>query len=399
MKVKAWGVRGSYSKPYTQEEKREKDITLLLGILASGKFSELNGTSTKEEVNRLLDSLPENLTKMFGGNTSCYQLIVPGNERDLFFDSGTGFIEAGKSLARASFAAKKPIEVDVYQSHGHDDHTQGMVYFGPSYIGTTKMNIFGLGRVLSQIEKAVESHTEKIPGTKTRILRKGVQKAIDGLKDSLSEAMGKGRMYKIFEGAREDDRHPVSLEFQTSRCAELKIQDILPGFRREYDQVIIECAYGNHPQGCLMYKVTEKQTNRVLTYLGDWEHGFRLDDLEKKVSNPKDFNEELIQFVTGSHLIVTDLQYRPDHYYGKGNFKVPTKGWGHPIDIVAIELFAEAARRSGHKIKIGGSHHDPSYTDQFLDERDEILLEDIHKKGLSNLVDLRTLREGDVLEI
>lgn len=416
MKVKVWGCRGSFPRPYTQEEKRAKDAALVLELIKSGKLSEITGEVTSERVNQLLDQMPENLTRTYGGNTTCYQLIVEGNERDIVFDAGTGIIEAGKAMLKQSFASQKPVEVDIYESHGHDDHTQGLVYFPPSYLKKTIINLFGLGTVTLQLEKAVEAHTEKKPGTRTRIIRREVKTAIDNLEKALDEtkkAVGvapstsdkgksgkpNGRMYNILAGAREDGRHPVSLEMQASLCGELKIEDIAPGFRKEYSKVVIESAYGNHPQGCLMYKATERATNRVLAYLGDWEHGARLDDLANKVENPRDFNREVVSFMTGAHVVVSDFQYRPDHYNGKGKFPVPTKGWGHPIDIVVIDLVAEAAEKSGHKITLVGSHHDPSYVDQFMDARTAELLQYMKETGKDKYVDLRIAREGDIIDV
>ena len=113
MKIKAWGVRGSHPRPYTQEEKRTKDVALLIDLVQSGRINTLTQLRpeevTAERVNTVLNETPEHLTKMYGGNTTCLELIVPDNERKIVFDTGTGGIELGKAATRESFATKKPV--------------------------------------------------------------------------------------------------------------------------------------------------------------------------------------------------------------------------------------------------------------------------------------------------
>lgn len=94
MKIKFWGVRGSYPTP---------------------------GTGTVK----------------FGGNTACVEVQV-GN-RTIILDAGTGIIPLGRELART----KRAGELLLLFSHLHHDHTQGFPFFVPAYIPNAKLHIYG----------------------------------------------------------------------------------------------------------------------------------------------------------------------------------------------------------------------------------------------------------------
>lgn len=94
MKIKFWGVRGSYPTP---------------------------GTGTVK----------------FGGNTACVEVQV-GN-RTIILDAGTGIIPLGRELART----KRAGELLLLLSHLHHDHTQGFPFFVPAYIPNAKLHIYG----------------------------------------------------------------------------------------------------------------------------------------------------------------------------------------------------------------------------------------------------------------
>ncbi len=94
MKIKFWGVRGSYPTP---------------------------GTGTVK----------------FGGNTACVEVQI-GN-RTIILDAGTGIIPLGRELART----KRAGEILLLLSHLHHDHTQGFPFFVPAYIPNAKLHIYG----------------------------------------------------------------------------------------------------------------------------------------------------------------------------------------------------------------------------------------------------------------
>ena len=94
LRIKFWGVRGSYPAP---------------------------GTGTVK----------------YGGNTASVEILA--GERTILLDAGTGIIPLGRELARA----KRASEIMLLFSHLHHDHTQGFPFFIPAYLPNTKLHIFG----------------------------------------------------------------------------------------------------------------------------------------------------------------------------------------------------------------------------------------------------------------
>jgi phosphoribosyl 1,2-cyclic phosphodiesterase len=94
LRVKFWGVRGSYPAPGAE-------------------------------------------TVKYGGNTASVE--IRAGERTILLDAGTGIIPLGRELART----KRASEIMLLFSHLHHDHTQGFPFFIPAYLPNTTMHIFG----------------------------------------------------------------------------------------------------------------------------------------------------------------------------------------------------------------------------------------------------------------
>ncbi len=94
MKVRFWGVRGSYPAP---------------------------GAGTVK----------------YGGNTASVE--VQAGNRTIILDAGTGIIPLGHELART----KRANELLILFSHLHHDHTQGFPFFIPAYMPHAKLHIYG----------------------------------------------------------------------------------------------------------------------------------------------------------------------------------------------------------------------------------------------------------------
>ncbi|MCI0551596.1 MAG: MBL fold metallo-hydrolase [Anaerolineae bacterium] len=94
LRVKFWGVRGSYPTP---------------------------GAGTIK----------------YGGNTASVE--IRAGERTIVLDAGTGIISLGRELART----KRTCEILLLLSHLHHDHTQGFPFFLPAYLPNVKLHIYG----------------------------------------------------------------------------------------------------------------------------------------------------------------------------------------------------------------------------------------------------------------
>jgi len=94
MKVRFWGVRGSYPAP---------------------------GAGTVK----------------YGGNTASVEVCA--GARTIILDAGTGVIPLGRELART----KRASEILILLSHMHHDHTQGFPFFVPAYMPSARLHIYG----------------------------------------------------------------------------------------------------------------------------------------------------------------------------------------------------------------------------------------------------------------
>ena len=107
MKVRFWGVRGSYPTP---------------------------GAGTVK----------------YGGNTPSVE--VQAGNRTIILDAGTGIIPLGRELART----KRANELLLLFSHLHHDHTQGFPFFVPAYMPNTKLHIYGPDGTHQSIKNVLE---------------------------------------------------------------------------------------------------------------------------------------------------------------------------------------------------------------------------------------------------
>ncbi len=106
LRVKFWGVRGSYPAP---------------------------GAGTIK----------------YGGNTSCVEIRL--GDRTIILDAGTGIIPLGRELA-----SRRAQEVILLFSHLHHDHTQGFPFFPPAYMSNVRLHIFGPDGTNESLKKVLE---------------------------------------------------------------------------------------------------------------------------------------------------------------------------------------------------------------------------------------------------
>jgi phosphoribosyl 1,2-cyclic phosphodiesterase len=111
LRIKFWGVRGSYPAP---------------------------GTGTVK----------------YGGNTSCVEIDAGG--RTIILDAGTGIIPLGRELAKRAIEQKRGLELLLLFSHLHHDHTQGFPFFTPAYFPNTRLHVFGPGGTPETLKHVLE---------------------------------------------------------------------------------------------------------------------------------------------------------------------------------------------------------------------------------------------------
>lgn len=78
-------------------------------------------------------------TVRYGGNTNCVTLTI-ANKHFFIFDAGTGIRLLGEHLIRSG---KLPIKANIFITHPHYDHINGIPFFGPMYVQGNEFTIYG----------------------------------------------------------------------------------------------------------------------------------------------------------------------------------------------------------------------------------------------------------------
>jgi len=316
-------------------------------------------------------------TVRYGGRTSCYALQTEAGL--IILDAGNGLVPLGRDLIR-KFGFKGGIEAKVFISHVHGDHIEGWPFFTPAYLKGNKFSIYGLGNVPDKLTEE-SGRQVKDPETRTLLLRRR-----------------KNRMDLAMATSTQAGRHPITFAMQKVIGADIETVDLdLPGSEIQgnvdgLEGVAVEYMWGNHPDGALVYKITSG--DKSLLFTGDYEQG----PLLKTSKHPLTFNRLwefdsfLINFISGVDVALMDSQYTPADYERK-------KTWGHPTAERSLEIAAEAARRAGKKIHVILTHHEPEYTDAFLDKRHWDLEQFVAKENLFHHITWELARDGMVREI
>lgn len=193
---------------------------------------------------------PGAATARTGGNTSCLEVRALG--RLLILDMGSGARALGAALA-----GEAPLRAEIFLSHLHHDHTQGLPYFAPCLDPAARLGLHLPAGTGADLEALFA------PPYFPRALR-GLGAALD------FRPLEAGRVLELGAG--------LSL-----RC------EALP-----------------HPGGCLGFRVEAREGGRakVLAYCTDAELG----------DSPPDCALELAR---GADALVCDAQYRDGELLGR----------------------------------------------------------------------------------
>lgn len=186
----------------------------------------------------------------YGGNTSCLEVALPSGER-FIFDAGSGIRSLSSNLTG---------DVNLFLTHFHWDHIQGLPVFTP---------LFEPGRLLR-----IFSSQFTAP-----------------LKDSLANQM-LAPYFPVDYSDLASTRELVELDSQGYRSGKLSVTPFAL----------------NHPQGSCGYRIESE--GAVIIYATDHEHG-----------NPK-FDAGLVDVARGADVLIHDSQYTPEEkvrYRGRGH--------------------------------------------------------------------------------
>jgi phosphoribosyl 1,2-cyclic phosphodiesterase len=225
MRIKFWGVRGSIASP---------------------------GPDTAE----------------VGGNTSCVE--VNCGETRLVLDAGTGLRRLGDALL-----AGGPVDATLLLSHLHWDHIQGLPFFVPAYLRSTRLEVVGTGG-------------------------------------------GAASLRSVLAGQMTAPVFPVRLE---ELGADLRVREVRSGDAFDVGEAHVRAVRLNHPGGVLAYRI--EHGGRSVVYATDTEHYACVDPALRALAE-------------GADVLIYDSQYTPEEYRGDGGrSKV---GWGHSTYVAGAEL-------------------------------------------------------------
>ena len=217
-------------------------------------------------------------TLRYGGNTSCVAVRLADSHL-LIFDAGSGIVPLGRALVRTGGT----LNADIFLTHFHWDHIQGLPFFAPAYQRGTCLRIYGC-----------EYSEVKLP--------------------------------TIIANQMESTYFPVPLVTLAADMVFLNLTEAHYAF----DAFELDALFLEHPGKTLGYAL--RRGGKALAYITDNELGIIADE-------PSPAVRRLADFVRGADLLIHDSQFTRAEY--------PTvKGRGHSCyeDVVRLADLAGVRR-------------------------------------------------------
>lgn len=255
-------------------------------------------------------------TLRFGGNTTC--LEVQAGPLLLIIDAGTGIINLGRDLLRRAQAAENAsITATLLLTHTHHDHTQGLPYFGPAYLGSSRLHIFGPRAFEAELNQTLRH----------AVLPPSFPISLDEMPTVLT-VRSLGETETIIFHAPHPEPCVLNLHHDRIEAG----PDML--------QVRALRTYAHPRHGALLYRIAWR--GKSLVFASDTE-GY------------VDTDRRLVQFARDADLLIHDAQYsHADYLKGK-------QGWGHSTPQMACAV----AEQCGAK-QLVLTHHEPLYDDAMI---------------------------------
>jgi len=223
----------------------------------------------------------------------------------IILDAGTGIRELGRDLLGRSNGA--PITGDLFLTHAHWDHIQGIPFFAPIFGRGNHFTIWG--------SESLERSFAKV------------------LKDQMSPVV-----------------FPVSFEELDATIDFKGLPEGTPTAGKGYEVTAFAV---QHPGGALGYRFkSEGQRDGGLVYVSDSELS-----PHSRYDSPPDWRDRMVAFAKGAQVLVHDTTYTTEEYDHH-------RGWGHSTYAEAVQLALDA--KVGTLVLF---HHEPRRTDDQLDQQ------------------------------
>jgi phosphoribosyl 1,2-cyclic phosphodiesterase len=248
-------------------------------------------------------------TQTYGGNTTCIE-VRPDDDTLIILDAGTGIFPLAQPLLR-----RMPVQANIFITHTHWDHIQGLPFFTPLYIPGNTVRIHGARDVVTGagIERVMEVQMQYsyFPITATQV--------------------AKGIEYVTL-----DPEQPITVGSATITPMMLNHPVTNFGYRIDAD-------------GKSIFFTGDHETWANIYAPGDEDHA----DFQQMVDMQQG---QLDRRLGGLDLLIADSSYTAAEY--------PSKvGWGHNT----IEGNIDWAKRLGVK-RLACTHHEPTRSDADLEK-------------------------------
>jgi phosphoribosyl 1,2-cyclic phosphodiesterase len=244
---------------------------------------------------------PGPTTVRYGGNTPCLELRTEDGWL-IILDAGTGIRELGRSLLER--ANGDPVAGDIFLTHAHWDHIQGIPFFAPLFRKGNRFTIWGSRSLQTSIDRVV--------------------------RDQMSPVV-----------------FPVSFEELQAR---IDFQELAEE-RRMGNGYEVSAIAVRHPGGALGYRFSAGNGEaRALVYVSDNELS-----QQAKYDDPPEWRRKLVAFMHGASVLVHDTMYTAEEYRS-------FIGWGHSTHEQAVDLALEAGVK-----RLVLFHHRPERSDDEVD--------------------------------
>ena len=277
-------------------------------------------------------------TLKYGGNTTCIEIRTDDNQL-IILDAGSGIFPLAQSLL-----GEMPLTANVFITHSHWDHIQGLPFFIPIFVPGNRLRLHG----------AYDFVTER-----------GVE-----------QVMNVQLQYSFF---------PV-------REAEIKAGSeyftLAPGQVVQLGSASVTAVPLNHPVINFAYRID--CNGKSVCFTGDHEPHYNIyepadESFQEYQALIEEKERAIVQALRGVDLLIADAAYTAEEYPAK-------KGWGHGSFDSCIDL----AKKAGAKM-LYCTHHEPTRSDAALEREFEKVLAR-HPRG-SGDPDYRLAREGEEIVI
>jgi phosphoribosyl 1,2-cyclic phosphodiesterase len=295
MKIRFWGVRGSISSP---------------------------GPNTMR----------------YGGNTTCIEVRTGCNDL-IILDGGTGIFPLSQTLLK-----ELPVNVNIFNTHSHWDHIQGLPFFIPMFIPGNQIKLFG---------------------------------AFDPISGEGPERIMNNQMQYSYFPVREAE---MKSRFQYITA--------MPSEPIELGSVTVTPTLLNHPVVNFGYRIDAD--GKSMFFTGDHEPHINIyepdeDEYAEYQSMVEQQYWSIVRAVAGVDVLIADSAYTLEEYPAK-------KGWGHGTFDSCIKLAQDAGAK-----RLYCTHHEPTRSDDALEK---VFKEALERNDIENgKLEVRLAREGDEISV